>query len=127
VFGDDYPTADGTCIRDYIHVADLADAHVAALEVTAPGDPRTNEPREVNLGTSDGFSVREVLDAASAVVGRPIPHRFGPRRAGDPPVLVADPSGARGLLGWEPRRPSLEDMIGSAWEWRRQHPTGYED
>jgi UDP-glucose 4-epimerase len=127
VFGDDYPTADGTCIRDYIHVADLADAHVAALEATAPGDARTNEPREVNLGLSDGFSVRQVLEAAASVVGRPIPHRFGPRRAGDPPVLVADAGGARELLGWQPRRPTLEEIIGSAWEWRQRHPAGYED
>ena len=112
LFGDDYQTADGTPIRDYIHVLDLADAHLGALELTermAPG-------MEVcNLGSGTGFSVRQVLEAARAVVGRPIPHQYGPRRAGDPPVLVAANRHAADLLGWRPARGSLEQMIGSAW------------
>ena len=124
VFGDDYPTPDGTALRDYIHVEDLADAHVAALEATAaPQD----EPLVCNLGTSSGFSVREVLAAAEAVVGRPIPHSIGPRRAGDPPVLVASNARARATLWWTPRRSTLEAMIGSAWAWRVAHPDGYGD
>ena len=133
VFGDDYPTPDGTAIRDYIHVADLADAHLAALEATAPDDPRTGatpedaRARVCNLGNGDGFSVREVLAAAGAVIGRPIPHRVGPRREGDPPVLVASAERAAELLGWHPRRPDLGDMVASAWAWRLRNPDGYPD
>ena len=134
LFGDDYPTPDGTPIRDYIHVSDLADAHVAALVATDPSDPRTGplgggpaEPLIANLGTSDGFSVKAVLRAAEAVVGAPIPHGIGPRRAGDPPVLVASNARAREVLGWAPRRSTLPEMIGSAWAWRRAHPGGYGD
>jgi UDP-glucose-4-epimerase GalE len=119
LFGNDYPTPDGTCIRDYIHVADLADAHLAALEATAPDDPRTDEALVCNLGIGAGFSVREVVDAAARVVGRAIPEVMGPRRAGDPPVLVAAPDRARAVLGWTATRPTLEEMIGSAWAWRR--------
>jgi UDP-glucose 4-epimerase len=125
VYGDDYPTPDGTCIRDFIHVADLADAHIAALEATAPGDPRTDDALELNIGTSSGFSVREVLAATERAVGQPVAYRVGARRDGDPPVLVADSTRARDILGWEPRNPTLDAMIGSAWEWRRQHPDGY--
>ena len=133
LFGEDYPTPDGTPIRDYIHVADLADAHVAALEATAPGDPRTGPaggaapatPVICNLGTAGGFSVREVLQAAETVVGRPLPHTVGPRRVGDPPVLVAATGRAREILGWTPRRSTLPEMIGSAWAWRQEHPAGY--
>ena len=121
IFGADYPTPDGTCIRDYIHVADLADAHLAALEATAPGDPRTDAALVCNLGIGAGFSVRQVVDAASAVVGRPIPETTGSRRAGDPPVLVAAADRAREVLGWTATRPTLEEMIGSAWAWRRAH------
>ena len=135
LFGDDYPTPDGTPIRDYIHVEDLADAHLAALEATSPDDLRTGPadgdspatPLVCNLGTSDGFSVRDVLRAAEAVVGRPIPHSVGPRREGDPPVLVASNARAREVLGWTPRRSTLEAMIGSAWAWRQAHPAGYGD
>ncbi len=135
LFGEDYPTPDGTPIRDYIHVSDLADAHLAALEATAPDDPRTGPadggapatPLICNLGTSNGFSVREVLRAAEAVVGRPIPHTVGPRRAGDPPVLVASNARAGEILGWNPRRSTLDEMIGSAWAWRGAHPAGYGD
>jgi UDP-glucose 4-epimerase len=121
LFGDDYPTPDGTCIRDYIHVADLADAHLAALEATAPDDARTAQALVCNLGIGAGFSVREVVDAASRVVGRPIPETIGPRRPGDPPVLVAEVHRAREILGWTAARPDLERMIGSAWEWRRRN------
>jgi UDP-glucose 4-epimerase len=133
LFGEDYPTPDGTPIRDYIHVSDLAAAHLAALEATDPGDARTGartgatEPLICNLGTSTGFSVREVLAAADAIVGAPIPHTVGPRRAGDPPVLVASNERAREILEWTPGRSTLPEMIGSAWAWRRAHPDGYGD
>ncbi|MFH0751758.1 MAG: UDP-glucose 4-epimerase GalE [Chloroflexota bacterium] len=146
VFGTDYPTPDGTCIRDYIHVEDLARAHLLALEATAPDDPRTAGPAAVgrpaaqasigdapggaaaialNLGNGGGFSVREVLAAVEAVTGRPVPQRMGPRRAGDPPVLVADASRAHTMLGWEPTHPDLAEIVSSAWAWRRTHAGGY--
>jgi UDP-glucose 4-epimerase len=125
VFGEDYPTPDGTCIRDYIHVSDLAAAHLLALDATAPEDPRTNEPLICNLGNGDGFSVREVLAAAQSVAGHPIPYAVGPRRSGDPPVLVASSARAEEVLGWRPARPSLDEMVGSAWVWRKAHPAGY--
>jgi UDP-glucose-4-epimerase GalE len=124
VFGDDYPTPDGTCIRDYIHVADLADAHLAALEQTAAAEPGH---RALNLGSGRGFSNREVLDAAARVTGRSVPHAIGPRRPGDPPVLVAGSERARAELGWAPRRSTLDEMVGSAWDWRQAHPGGYRD
>ncbi|HEX5590167.1 MAG TPA: NAD-dependent epimerase/dehydratase family protein, partial [Candidatus Limnocylindrales bacterium] len=118
LFGDDYPTPDGTPIRDYIHVLDLADAHLAALEATAPGDPRTDRALVLNLGSGGGFSVREVLAAAEQVIGRRVPHTVGPRREGDPPVLVASIARAAKVLGWRPRRSTLEEMIASAWAWQ---------
>jgi UDP-glucose 4-epimerase len=118
LFGDDYPTPDGTPIRDYLHVEDLADAHVTAIQATAPDDPRTDRQLVCNLGSGRGFSVREVLTAAEAVVARAVPVVVGPRRAGDPPVLVADIARAGTVLGWSPRRSTLEAMIGSAWAWR---------
>jgi len=134
LFGEDYPTPDGTPVRDYLHVADLADAHVAALMATDPSDARTGplgggstEPQIANLGTSTGFSVRDVLREAEAIVGTPIPHTVGPPRVGDPPVLVASNARAGEILGWTPRRSTLEAMIGSAWAWRRNHPRGYGD
>lgn len=128
LFGDDYPTRDGTCVRDYIHVADLADAHLRAVEATADNDPRTADGALVcNLGNGDGYSNREVIAAAERVVGRPIPLTVGPRRAGDPPTLVASSGRAAEVLGWRPAHPTLEDMIGSAWAWRGAHPRGYED
>jgi UDP-glucose-4-epimerase GalE len=121
LFGDDYPTPDGTCIRDYIHVLDLADAHLLALEATA-AEPAGGAPAVAqNLGIGRGFSVREVVAAAESVVGRPIPTTLGPRRPGDPPALVAAVDRARRELGWTARRATLEEMIGSAWEWRRHH------
>ena len=132
IFGEDYPTPDGTPIRDYIHVEDLAAAHMLALVATAPDDPRTGGPGDgsaqaFNLGTGGGFTVREILAAAEAVVGASIPHRVGPRREGDPPVLIASPSRAMEVLGWAPRRDALIDIVGSAWAWRQRHPDGYRD
>jgi len=124
IFGTDYPTTDGTCIRDYIHVSDLADAHLLALEASgrAPSGTEGSSPSAVfNLGNGGGFSVREVIEATESVVGRPIPTTVGARRAGDPPVLVAAADRAEAVLGWRPARPSLEEMIGSAWAWRQRN------
>jgi UDP-glucose 4-epimerase len=118
LFGDDYPTPDGTPIRDYIHVLDLADAHLLALEWT--GSAPTGTAEILNLGSGGGFSVREVVEAAGRVVGVPIPTVMGPRRAGDPPALVAAIDRAREVLGWTPRRSHLAEMIGSAWAWERR-------
>lgn len=120
VFGEDYPTPDGTPIRDYIHVLDLADAHMTALEATDDGDPRTDRPLVCNLGSGGGFSVRQVLDAAERVVGRSIARRIEGRRPGDPAVLVAAIDRAADILGWHPARSSLDEMIGSAWAWRQR-------
>jgi UDP-glucose-4-epimerase GalE len=131
IFGTDYPTPDGTCIRDYIHVEDLARAHLLALEATDPGDSRTAGPDgsavalALNLGNGGGFSVREVLAAAEAATGLAVPNRFGPRRAGDPPVLVADAGRARALLDWEPEHRELRSIVATAWAWRLAHPDGY--
>ena len=142
IFGIDYPTPDGTCIRDYIHVEDLARAHVLALEATAPGDPRTTpsgpdlgtaatgdcEPATaltLNLGNGGGFSVREVVEAAEGIVGHRIPHAIGARRAGDPPVLVADAGRADAILGWRAEHRDIEEIVASAWAWRLAHPDGY--
>jgi len=123
LFGDDYPTRDGTAIRDYIDVRDLASAHLLAIGATASaGLPAT---QVCNLGSGAGFSVREVLAAAEAVVARPIPVEPGPRREGDPPILVASAERARASLGWRPVHGTLADMIGSAWAWRTTHPDGY--
>ena len=113
VFGEDYPTADGTCIRDYIHVGDLADAHVKALDYLAGG----GATRAFNLGTGAGVSVREILDSVERLTGRKVPHTIGPRRPGDPPALVADPSRARSDLGWQPRLSDIDTIIATAWEW----------
>jgi len=114
LFGDDYPTPDGTCIRDYIHVDDLAAAHLAALDRLNPGSLAI-----YNLGTGRGFSNLEVIAACRRVTGRPIPIALGPRRAGDPPQLVADPSRAREELGWTPRYVELEEIVSTAWNWHR--------
>ena len=119
LFGDDYPTPDGTPIRDYIHVEDLADAHLAALEATAPNDARTDSALACNLGSGGGFSVREVLAAAERITAKPVAHTVGPRRAGDPPVLVAAIDRAAAVLGWRPKRSTLDQMISSAWDWQR--------
>ena len=129
VFGDDYPTPDGTPIRDYIHVSDLADAHLAALALAATAGGPRGRPRRGAAERSPATSGRRPASrcarssrAAETVVGRPVPHTVGPRRAGDPPVLVASNARAREVLGWTPRRSTLEAMIGSAWAWRRGPP-----
>jgi len=119
LYGNDYPTPDGTCIRDYIHVSDLASAHVLALEALQPG-----EQRIYNLGNGRGFSNREVLETARRVTGRPIPAVEAPRRPGDPAVLIASSDRIQQELGWSPQHPDLEDIIGSAWVWRKRHPAG---
>lgn len=115
VFGTDYDTPDGTCIRDYIHVSDLADAHVLALQALENGAGTT----AYNLGNGRGFSVREVIDCASQITGRAVPVAFGERRAGDPPVLVGDASRIRRELGWQPRHAAIESIIGTAWRWHQ--------
>jgi len=120
VFGDDYPTRDGTCVRDYIHVVDLAQAHILAVQALDDLGSRV-----YNLGNGQGFTVLEVIEAARRITGHPIPHVVGPRRAGDPSVLVASSERIRRELGWQPRYPTLDDIVGSAWEWHRDHPHGY--
>jgi UDP-glucose 4-epimerase len=120
IFGTDYPTRDGTAVRDYIHVEDLGRAHLLALEAAEAG-----EHRVYNLGNGAGFSVREVVEAARRVTGRPIDALEAPRRAGDPAVLVASSDRARAELGWKPEKPELEAMISDAWDWMRSHPDGY--
>jgi len=120
IFGDDYPTPDGTCIRDYVHVEDLATAHLAALVRLAPG-----RGIKVNLGTGRGYSVREVLEACRRVTGHPIPAVVGPRRPGDPPELVADARLAGELLDWTPRYATIEPIVETAWRWHQTHPRGY--
>lgn len=124
VYGDDYETDDGTCIRDYIHVCDLASAHRLAVHYLRSHESGVHA---FNLGNGNGFSVREVIDVARKVTGRPIPEVVAPRRAGDPPQLVADASRAREVLGWQPALPALEDIVADAWNWHREHPRGYED
>jgi UDP-arabinose 4-epimerase len=116
LFGTDYPTRDGTAIRDYIHVSDLADAHVRALAHIA----RTGEQLVLNLGTGEGHTVREVIDAAAKVTGLPVPYVERPRREGDPVALVADSGAARRALQWTPRHSSLEEILGTAWNWYRR-------
>jgi UDP-glucose 4-epimerase len=123
VMGTDYPTPDGTCLRDFIDVGDLARAHLAALELTGTLSPGLEI---CNLGSGSGFSVREVVRAAESVVGRPATIVEGPRRPGDPPVLVASVAKAADVLGWRPQR-GLEDMVGSAWRWHSTHRDGYGD
>jgi UDP-glucose-4-epimerase GalE len=120
LYGTDHPTPDGTAVRDYVHVADLAAAHVAALGLLE----REPGGRALNLGTGRGFSVREVIDAVERVAGRQIQVVEGPIRRGDPPALVADPSRARAALGFTPRHTDIDDIVGSAWEWYRQRGFG---
>ena len=118
VFGTDYPTPDGTAIRDYIHCTDLADAHARALEHLEKG----GESGTLNLGTGQGHSVREVIEAVGKLCNGQVPFRDSPRRAGDPPVLVADPSKAKKVLGWEPKYSGIESIVQSAWNWHTAHP-----
>ncbi len=122
IYGDDYPTPDGTAIRDYIHVEDLAQAHMLALGWLAEG----GESRIFNLGNGSGFSVKEVIDTARKVTGREIVAQAGPRRVGDPPVLVASSEEVTTSLGWKPKYPGLEEIIKTAWKWQQTHPLGYE-
>ena len=121
VFGDDYPTPDGTCIRDYIHVSDLAEAHLRVLDRLEHGSCR------YNLGTGTGYSVKQVIEAVERIGGRPVPHSYGPRRAGDPAVLVASSERLRRDTGWAPRFGALDDIVRTAWAWHEAHPRGYDD
>jgi UDP-glucose-4-epimerase GalE len=122
VFGTDYSTPDGTCIRDYIHVEDLAEAHLLALEKLQPG-----RGLYYNLGIGRGYSVREVIRTCETVTGKSIPVRYGPRRPGDPPALVAASEKAHRELGWRPRYSDLQAIVETAWQWHRTHPKGYND
>lgn len=122
IFGDDYPTPDGTCIRDYVHVDDLAQAHLKALERLEQG-----RGLQLNLGTGRGHSVREVIEACRRVTGQPIPEELAPRRPGDPPELVADARKAQALLNWQPRYTELQAIVETAWRWHSTHPHGYGD
>ena len=122
IYGDDYPTPDGTCIRDYIHVDDLSDAHILALDHLEPG-----KGIKLNLGTGRGNSVLEVIEACREVTGCEIPTKVAPRRAGDPPELVADSRRAKELLGWQPKYVDIKSTIETAWQWHQSHPKGYGD
>lgn len=123
IFGTDYPTADGTCIRDYIHVVDLADAHCRVLQYLLDG----GQPQSFNLGSQHGFSVREMIDAAKRVTGRDFTVQEGVRRAGDPAVLIASSEKIRRLTGWQPQHSHIETIIADAWKWHSSHPKGYDD
>ncbi len=122
IFGTDYPTRDGTCVRDYIHVDDLARAHILAMEAIEPG-----KGLRFNLGNGAGYSVREVIDAARRVTGRPIEATEAPRRPGDPPELIASSEKITRALGWQPHYPDLETILETAWRWHESHPEGYGD
>jgi UDP-glucose 4-epimerase len=119
IFGEDYPTPDGTCIRDYIHVCDLADAHLRVLGAIA------ERSRYYNVGIGKGYSVKEVLDAVKKVTGVDFPVKVGPRRPGDPPQLVANSARIQSELGWKPRFPGIEEIVSTAWAWRKANPDGY--
>ena len=123
VYGDDYPTPDGTCLRDYIHVVDLADAHMRALDYLRRG----GESDIFNLGSGSGFSVKEMIAAAEKATGKAIAVEIGARRAGDPAQLIASSEKARTVLGWQPQFTDVEEVIGTAWRWHAAHPHGYED
>ena len=123
VFGDDYPTPDGTCIRDYIHVTDLAEAHMLALDYLIDG----GESNVFNLGSGTGFSVNEMVEVAREVTGDPIPVEIAPRRAGDPAQLIASAAKAKDTLGWKPRFDDVHSIVASAWKWHENHPHGYEE
>lgn len=123
IFGDDYPTEDGTCVRDYIHVMDLANAHWLALQYLRAGHPSDI----FNLGNGTGFSVKQVIELARGVTGHPIPAVVSPRRAGDPAVLIASSQKAKSTLGWQPRYDDLGTIIQTAWNWHKRHPDGYSD
>ena len=122
IFGNDYPTPDGTCVRDYIHVIDLAEAHILAMRALLDG----GKSRQYNLGTGRGFSVKEVIETAREVTGHPIPAEVGARRPGDPAVLIASSETINDELGWTPQYPDLKTIIEMAWNWHQAHPQGYE-
>lgn len=121
IFGDDYQTEDGSCIRDYIHVMDLANAHYLACEHLR----KDGQSGSFNLGNGKGFSVKEVIEVCRQVTGHPIPAEIAPRRSGDPASLIASSEKAQTILGWEPKYPSLETMVEHAWNWHKEHPHGY--
>lgn len=121
VFGDDYATPDGTCVRDYVHTDDLAQAHLLAIRATTPTTAEV-----FNIGTGHGYSVLEVIKACEEVTGKPIPRTIAARRPGDAPALVADPTKLKSRLGWEPKYPNIHQVIESAWRWHSGHPKGYE-
>ncbi|GAA3197160.1 UDP-glucose 4-epimerase GalE [Lentilactobacillus kefiri] len=123
IFGDDYDTPDGTNVRDYVHVMDLADAHILALKYLQAG----HDSDAFNLGSSTGFSNKQMLDAARDVTGKPIPAKMGPRRAGDPSTLIAASDKARKVLGWKPQFDDVHEIIKTAWNWKEKHPKGYDD
>ena len=123
IFGDDYDTKDGTNVRDYVQVEDLIDAHILALKHVM----ETNKSDVFSLGTAQGYSNLEILEAAKKVTGIDIPYTIGPRRGGDPDSLVADSSKARKVLGWKPKHENVDDVIATAWNWHKSHPKGYED
>ena len=123
IFGDDYNTPDGTNVRDYVHVMDLADAHILAIKYLEAG----NESNAFNLGSSTGFSNKQMLEAAREVTGEPIPAKITPRRPGDPDSLVAASDKARNVLGWDPKYDDVHDIIATAWKWHSTHPKGYDD
>ncbi len=123
IFGDDYNTPDGTNVRDYVHVMDLADAHILAIKYLEAG----NESNAFNLGSSTGFSNKQMLEAAREVTGEPIPAKIAPRRPGDPDSLVAASDKARNVLGWDPKYDDVHDIIATAWKWHSTHPKGYDD
>ena len=121
VYGNDYPTDDGTCVRDYVHVTDLAQAHKLALTALTDG----SDSRTYNLGNGNGYSVKEIIDTVADVVGTTIPYKIGERRLGDPAILVASADKIKSELGWKPDYSSLQDIISTAWEWHRRNPFGY--
>ena len=123
IFGGDYPTKDGTNVRDYVHVVDLVDAHILALEYLKAG----HDSDAFNLGSSTGFSNKEMLEAARKVTGKEIPAKMAPRRAGDPSTLIAASGKARKVLNWQPQFDNVEDIIRTAWNWKQKHPAGYDD
>jgi UDP-glucose 4-epimerase len=120
IFGDDYPTPDGTCVRDYVHVVDLADAHILAMEALADG-----KSRKYNLGSGSGYSVKQLVETAREVTGKPIKAVVGPRRGGDPATLVADSTRIKAELGWNPQYGDLRKILQTAWDWHCSHPNGY--
>jgi UDP-glucose 4-epimerase len=126
IFGTDYPTSDGTCVRDYIHVSDLARAHLLALNALEKA-PENSSPLIYNLGNGRGFSVRQVVEVARQITGHPIPAIESPRRPGDPEVLIASSDKIRRELGWQPKFPDLKAIVESAWQWHRNHPDGYQN